>query len=55
MNTAITKAAVTQPRPADNRWLGRAARALGFAGGGFLSGVVALAYYVAHRITRPTR
>lgn len=55
MNTAITKAAVTQPHPADNRWLGRTARALGFAGGGFLSGLIALAYYVAHRITRPTR
>ena len=55
MNTTITETAVAQAHPSDYKWIGRVARALGFAGGGFLSGIVALAYYVAHRITRPTR
>lgn len=37
------------------KWVGRLIRALGFTSGGFLSGLFAIAYYTAHRITRPTR
>jgi alpha-beta hydrolase superfamily lysophospholipase len=36
------------------KWARRAGGALGVAGGGFLSGALALAYYVARRITAPT-
>lgn len=40
-----------QPLPA---WLGRIAPPLGIAGGSLLSGGLALAYYVIHRISAPT-
>jgi len=36
------------------KWARRAGKALGVAGGGFLSGALALAYYVVHTITAPT-
>lgn len=36
------------------KWARRVGGTLGVAGGGFLSGELALAYYVAHRITEPT-
>ncbi len=49
MDTMFTPA--IRPRP---KWIGRALRAVGFTGGGFLSGVFALSLYIAHRITKPT-
>ncbi len=36
------------------RWVGRVAGAAGLAGGGAVSGAIALAYYVTRRITKPT-
>lgn len=54
MDTAYTETALTRPRATENKWVGWLAGALGLAGGGFLSGCIALAYYVAHNITKPT-
>lgn len=46
---------VSDQARSDRKWVGRVARTVGFTGGGFVSGVFALAFYIAHRITRPTR
>ena len=46
---------LTDPVRPPRRWVGRTLRALGFTGGGFVSGLLAISYYIAHRITRPTR
>jgi len=43
-----------RPRRPVGKWARRAASALGLASGGFLSGALALAYYVARRVTAPT-
>ncbi len=45
---------ITVERRPIGKWARRAGKALGVAGGGFLSGALALAYYVAHSITAPT-
>lgn len=36
------------------KWVGRLVRTVGLTGGGFLSGCLAIAYYIVRRITAPT-
>ncbi len=53
-NMDITFATGTRYTRSGTRWINRAIGAAGLAGGGILSGILATALYVAHRITRPT-
>ncbi len=56
MPTRVTQGfeiTVERRRPI-GKWARRAGKALGVGGAGFLSGALALAYYVEHSITAPT-